>query len=87
MLPDLLVQPDHLTETLAAIPGQRARLSIGPAERPFPIRPDDEEEHGLTWLLMPVRRPSGDERGGDLRATPACFRGPDVPLPAARPRP
>ncbi|WP_306368440.1 DNA polymerase III subunit beta [Nocardiopsis sp. CC223A] len=51
------VQAHFLTEALAATPGERARLSLGHPEKPFLIRPGDEEETGLMWLLMPVRQP------------------------------
>lgn len=57
------VQSAYLTEALAAIPGQHARLSIGPADKPFLARPGDEVEDGLTWLLMPVRQTGGEEGG------------------------
>lgn len=58
---DLVLHVTHgyLLDALAAIPGERVRLSIGHPEKPFLLSPGDEEETGLTWLLMPVRQPSG----------------------------
>lgn len=53
------VMHGYFLDALAAIPGERVRLSIAHPERPFLLSPGDETESGLTWLLMPVRQPNG----------------------------
>ncbi|MDE3724760.1 DNA polymerase III subunit beta [Nocardiopsis sp. N85] len=52
----IAMNPTFLAEALTSLPGSRVRFSIGPADRAVLIRPADEEETGLMWMLMPVRQ-------------------------------